>query len=100
MRGNGSEIRGKAKGMSDSAMAIYMKESILKAKSMGKDGTNGYLASIMMDSGCKAIKKDMVFGMDLRAILTLVNGSKISLTDSVSIFGAMEMLMRVNGKLV
>ena len=70
MRGIGSETRGKGSDTRGSVMPILTRESTLKAKYMGRADMSGPLESSTRASGFKEIKRVMVFGKDLKAILT------------------------------
>lgn len=55
-------------------MPILTRESIIKAKYMGRADTSGPLESSTRASGFREIKRAMAFGKDLKAILTLASG--------------------------
>ena len=86
--------------MKDSATIISMKDSTKMERLTAKASTSGPAARCSMDNGFPAKSSDMVSGKALNQTPSSVSGSTISPMDLESIFGEMEMSMKVNGMLV
>lgn len=100
MKASGSMIKDMEWDSKDLQMVIFMKVNIKKGKYMVKVNIHGLMGSIMMGNGLMVKNKVMELGKIMRMNSIVDSGLEISQMDLESIFGRMEMCLKVNGKLV
>jgi hypothetical protein len=86
-----------AKGMSASATATYILEISIKVNAQAKEFILGQMETHMTVSGKMGKKMATESGRVMREIVILVSGLRIWLTDTVSMSGKTEIVMKVNG---
>lgn len=85
------------KAMKDIKMVINMKVNFKTIKLMEKECIGGEMVRDTMDSGKREVKMVMEYGLVIKEILILENGSKVKQKGMEFINGKMEINMKVNG---
>lgn len=97
MKVSGLMIKEQEAGMKGTQMETGMRDRLKRVRLTEKEFITGTLEKCMMESGNMELKKEMVFGKELMAILILENGRTQKPMAMECILGRMGTGMKENG---